>query len=278
VYKIDEFSYNLGYEQHPIQIQGSIDRFPLRVTDVTSDTYKLSFDADISAGFNVEIDMGYFDLGDGNIKISGTLNRPQLQGTMIVKKSNLGLVSVDAQISGILSLVIEEQPFIPLPIRSLPIPLRISLDGGFNTPFTVLEFPMGTGNEWGLPEAKLNLDGEVRSIWFNVLNVVNKIAKLFGVELLPDNIAGLLPVIGFRETFEALDLLDIYDEYLDMAEYTDIFNCVSTEQISTSAGSFSAYKISIMDDIGFMYYAPEVGNIVKISGFDINAELIDYTV
>jgi len=44
--------------------------------------------------------------------------------------------------------------------------------------------------------------------------------------------------------------------------------------VTVEAGTFDAYNISVMKGLGHIYYAPEVGNIIKISGHSIDSELI----
>ena len=54
--------------------------------------------------------------------------------------------------------------------------------------------------------------------------------------------------------------------------------CSGKQSISTPAGSFEAYKMSIYDIVE-LYYSPDIANFVKASvkyeGIDIEAELVD---
>ena len=273
-YKINDIDLELGFEGQPVHIHGKIDNLYFEVTDVSGDSYKLEYNSKVNGDFNVDIDLDYLGLGDGSIKTTGELVFTTLRGDMLLRKSDLGIKEINARISGILKVKIEEQPFIPIPTITIPIPARISLNANSNNPFTVLDFPLSTGKVWGLPSATFSVNGEIKSIWLNVLNFINKVAGLLGKELIPPVIADLLPVIDIMDMIEALDLIDIFNGYLERAEYPDVFSCSNLETVTVEAGTFDAYNISVMQGLGHIYYAPEVGNIIKILGHSIDAELI----
>lgn len=274
-YRVDDIDIELGLEGQPVHIHGKIESLPFEVVDDTGNSYQLTFKSKtINGDFNVDIDLDYLNLGEGAIKINGELLYPTLQGNIVLRKSDLGIEDIDIQISGILRINIEEQPFIPLPIDRIPIPARISLTANSDNPFTFLDFPLSNGKSWGLPSATISVDGEIKSIWLNVLKFVNRIAGLLGMELLPPEIAALLPVIDIMDTLEQFGLAEYFNEYLDMDEYPDVFTCLNQETITVEAGTYNAYNISVMQGLGNIYYAPEVGNIIKISGHYIDAELI----
>jgi len=273
-YRINEIYLELGFEGQPVQVHGKIDNLYFEVTDVSDDSYKLEYNSKVDGGFNVDIDLYYLGLGDGSIKTSGELAVAKLSGDMVLKKSDLGIKEINAEISGILKIKIEEQPFIPIPTITIPIPARISLNANSNNPFTILDFPLSTGKEWGLPSSTFLVDGEIKSIWLNVLNLINKVAGLLGKDFIPPVIADLLPVIDITDTIEVLDLIDIFNGYLERTEYPDVFSCSNLETVTVEAGTFDAYNISVMQGLGYIYYAPELGNILKISGHSINAEII----
>jgi len=273
-YRINDIELELGFEGQSVQIHGKIDSLYFEVTEVSDDSYKLDYNSKVDGGFNVDIDLDYLGLGDGSIKTTGELVVTKLSGDMILKKSDLGIKEINAKIAGMLKVKIEEQPFIPFPTITILIPARINLNSNSDNPFTILDFPLSTGKTWGLPSATFSVDGEIKSIWLNALKFINKVAGLLGRELIPPVIADLLPVIDIMDLIEALDLIDIFNGYLERDEYPDVLSCSNIETVTVEAGTFDAYNISVMKGLGHIYYAPEVGNIIKISGHSIDSELI----
>ena len=94
--------------------------------------------------------------------------------------------------------------------------------------------------------------------------------KIFS--FLPDEIADLLPVIDIRTLLETYYGSNIFP----IPGMADAFNCVVKETINVPAGSYEAYHI-IIGEYGSIYFAPEVGNIIKISLPDYNIKLKKYT-
>ncbi len=123
----------------------------------------------------------------------------------------------------------------PLPF-SLPIPFKISIDGDLSTVFPVFDFPLSTNKFWSLP----------------TVNIVMRA-----------NIGGFFGLISFPVTFTT------------GYTWTPLaFHWHGTESVSVPAGNFNAYKItSIFGSFFEYYYAPLVGNLIKIDATLPNGEV-----
>ncbi|MBU0498268.1 MAG: hypothetical protein KKC68_06310 [Candidatus Thermoplasmatota archaeon] len=123
----------------------------------------------------------------------------------------------------------------PLPF-ALPIPFKISIDGDLSTVFPVFDFPLGTNKFWALPTVDI---------------------------VMRANIGGIFGLVSFPVTFTT--------------GYTwtpFAFHCHGTESVSVPAGTFNAYKItSIFGSFFEYYYAPIVGNLIKIDATLPNGEV-----
>jgi hypothetical protein len=117
----------------------------------------------------------------------------------------------------------------PLPIK-FPILIRITADAEFSTPVPLFDFPLHNFKFWNLPEIDITTDVNVGGI--------------FGIFKIP---------------------MTIYTHY----GWTPLaFSCLYQESITVEAGIFDAWKIkSLIGGFFEYYYAPSVGNLVKI---DVN--------
>ncbi len=114
---------------------------------------------------------------------------------------------------------------IPIPI---PIPIKMSVDGTLDTPLPYLDFPLATWKlPWALPEINVVLDTE------------------FG---------GIFGIIKFPVTFQT------HYDWTPLA-----FWCLGLQSVTVPEGTFDAWEISsIIGEYFEYYYAPAVGNLVKI--------------
>jgi len=127
----------------------------------------------------------------------------------------------------------------PIPIP-LPIPIKVTVDGDLSTIFPLFDFPLSTDKFWTMP----NLVATIRI-----------------------NAGGILGFINVPITFTT--------------EYPWIpfaFHCQEKQDVTVEAGTFSAYRIqSLIGDFFDYYYAPTVGNLVKIDANmpngDVHGEL-----
>jgi hypothetical protein len=273
-YRTNQIDIELGLEDQPIHINAIINNLFFEITDTSGDSYKVEYSSKIEGDLVVNINFDYPGLPNSSLIISGSLILTKLSGLIEYNKSDLGIKEIDTEISGILKIKIEEQPFLPLPAISIPIPFRIILNLKSDNAYKILDFPLENGKVWGLSSAIFSFNGEIRSIWLNLINLINNIFAFFGKDLIPDDIAEILPVIDIMNMINVFGLNELFDRYLEMEGYPDILSVINTELITVEAGTFNAYNISIMNGLGYIYYSPEVGNIIKTSGFKINIELI----
>lgn len=130
----------------------------------------------------------------------------------------------------------------PLPF-ALPLPFKMTVDGDLSQDFPLFDFPLSVPKFWNLP----NIEATMRI-----------------------RVGGLFGLISIPMTF--------YVEY----PYTILaFYCKDQRDISVEAGVFNAYEIeSTFFDLFEYYYAPAVGNLIKIDATltngDVHAQLKSY--
>jgi hypothetical protein len=111
--------------------------------------------------------------------------------------------------------------------RPLPIPFKLSVYGDFSEDFPLFDFPLSTDKYWNLPHMEITMQAIAGGI--------------FGIFHYP---------------------ISISTEYwwLPFA-----FHCQDKQDVTVPAGTYSAYKISSLFGEYFeYYYAPDVGNLIKI--------------
>lgn len=283
-YKIDDINVDIE-DNKSIHAHLEIEELSLEVVDDTGDSYDLHLKpAKISGDYSVLIEQD-----NSTIDVEGKLIGTNIEGHIFFTKSDLGIKEIDVELSGILTVKInelpEDLPFseIPFPI---PVPATIDATIDLGDPYVLIDFPLNTSKMWGLSATNFSLNGEVRSIWFNIIKFIDQIATAFGSPLLPPEIAELLPVINIKDALEMKGMSNIFE----VPEIPSIFSCFNMENITVPTvppETFNAYNISIAGGLGRIYYAPEVKNIIKISGqlgdiipfiSDIDMELIDYDI
>jgi hypothetical protein len=127
----------------------------------------------------------------------------------------------------------------PLPI-ALPIPFKATIDVDLSTDFPLFNFPLSSNKFWDLPNMDL-------------------VMKM--------NVGGIFGLIRMPVTFTT----GYY--WTPLA-----FHCKNKQSVSVEAGTFDAWEIeSTFFDLFRYYYAPEVGNIIKIDATmpngDVHGEL-----
>ena len=114
----------------------------------------------------------------------------------------------------------------PLKFR-LPLPFKLIVNGGFSVDFPIFDFPLSSDKFWNMP----NLDVTMQT-----------------------NVGGPLGIIQIPLSFVT------HYSWTPWA-----FHCQDKRDVTVAAGTFSAYKISsLFGDVFDYYYAPDVGNIIKI--------------
>ena len=281
-YKIHDINLDVD-ENKTIHVHLEIGELTFEVNEVNSD-YDVQFDAGLEGDYRIIIEEE-----NGTIDVQGKLVGTQIAGNMLFTKDNLGIKKIDYKISGILTFKPNELPEdwnIPNILIIFPIPAQITTTLDFGNPYTFLDFPMNDSKFWGLPETNFTVNGQIQSIWLTILNIINDIASAFNYELLPEELAALLPVIDIKEALETRGIGNIFN----ISEVPALFACFQKNDVNVTAGVFEAYNISVApinltQALGRIYYSPEVKNIIKISGelidllpfiTNLEMELIDY--
>jgi hypothetical protein len=274
-YKIDDYTIDYNGSGSVIQLHIGTRDFPLKVVNDAGSSYLVSFNAKISGNVYIETELSGY-----SIIVQGNLLRAQLKGELSYRKSDLAINSITAQLTAKVTLSMSQPRHLPV----LRIPANLKLNVGFSNPYTFLFFPLEPDSRWGLPATTLSIDGSIRSPWLRIANIAHTSMRLMGLiplayQNLSDKIAQILPVIYIGDT---LNLFNISNP-LDIPELPDKFYCSGIETINVQAGTYNAYNISVLT--GNIYYAPDIGNIIKITGYikelfpildNIHMELVNY--
>lgn len=256
-YKIQNISLNFEENNQTINLILTIDQLPLRVTSDSGDSYSLSFSTKGSGHGVIDVTT---DQGPLNAEIN--FQDATIQGSIVIEKTKLGIQSMDAKLHGTFHLTIIEFPGGQLPFSHLPIPVTMNVTLGFSNPVAVLSFPMDTGTIWNLSASDLTVNGDIHSIWLNIIHFVNMIMGIFGNNFLPPEIDALLPNVNIKDALTTFGLPNVFST----PEIPGLFACGNKTTVTVTAGTFDAYNISIAEGIGTIYYAPTAGNVIKISG------------
>lgn len=117
----------------------------------------------------------------------------------------------------------------PIPIK-FPIPVKITANADLSTPFPLFEFPLHILKLWNMPE-------------IDILTNLN-LGGIFGLIKVPIIISSHYDWIPFA------------------------FSCLYQDSVTVEAGTYDAWLIkSLLGGFFEYYYAPSIGNIVKI---DVN--------
>ena len=259
IYKIDDISIVYPPEGNSINLHLSIAEIPLTVISTTGDIYTLEYKTALSGQFTVNV-----DTGNGPVNLSLTFSKLDVSGNVLIDKSTLGIKDISAGFKREKFSIQIKQPYIPLPrfLQKFSAKITMNLRTTFDTPLSMLTFPLNTGTSWNLTSTNITLNGNIQSIYLNLLNFINKIAKLFGKEFLPPEISALLPIIDIEKTLTTLG----YGNVFPISGTPDAFSCLNTENISVPAGTYVAYNVTLLGGFAQCYYAPAAGNIVKLVG------------
>ena len=259
IYKIDNISIYNQTEDKTLNLMLTMTELPLTVLSATGDFYTLEFKTNVSGQFKI-----YSKQDNGSINISITFNNIFLSGNVSIEKSTLGIKEISAAFTkGKFLVNIIELPNMELPSFLQKIPARITLNmtTTFDTPFSLLTFPLSTLLVWNSTATNFTLNGEIKSLWLNLINFLNKIATPFGYGLDP-NIAALLPVIDIKDALTTIGNGNVFQ----IPAIEAAFICLNTENITVPAGTYEAYNITLIGGMAQCYYAPTAGNVVKIAG------------
>ena len=220
-FTVNDFWTGFSGEGKEFSMNGQINNFRLTVSDTGGSSYTVDVTGKISATFYVKI-----PIGSSVLNISGTINPTwnTLTGTIIFGKSNLEIEDFSAEISGIMGIMIQPIPF------KFPIPIKITTDAGFSTPFPTFNFPLHILKFWDMPNMDISTE------------------TTFG---------GPLGLIKITQPFT------IHYNWIPVA-----FSCLLKDSITVDAGTYDAWRIQSLIGGYFEYhYAPEVGNLIK---FDVD--------
>jgi hypothetical protein len=256
-YKIDNISIIVNQTDKLSYLYLSIAELPLTVSAVDGTSYTLDVETSVNGHTRINA-----DLGNGPINVSITFTNLKISGSIIINKSTLGIKAFSATLSGRFWVDVIQQQFLPFSLPVLPVKMTMDLISDFSSPVSLLSFPLNTTMAWNSSATNLTLNGEVRSPWFYFISLINNIAKLAQNELLPPEIAALLPVVNIQEALTTLGTGNVF--HIPMIPYA--FYCLNTETITVPAGTYDAYNITILNGTARCFYAPTAKNVVKLTG------------
>ena len=259
-YEVDDLFINYSTDTQSILLHGSISELPLQVTSTAGDYYTLSFQTSMNG-------IGYINAisEEGPVNVSITISDLAIQGTVQVDKDNLGIKDIQVSFDNQkISFNIIDQPFITLPsfLHIISSKFTSNIDVNCDISVALLSFPLNTGIFWDLIATSFSVNGQIQSKLFNLILFIHNIASLFGVEILPAEVAALLPIVDFNEALTSFVGTNVFD----IPGFTGVFFCPATETYSVPAGTYEAYNITLMGGIGQCYYAPAAGSIIKLRG------------
>jgi len=258
-YQIDDISYVVEQEGKSINLQLSIAELPLTVISTAGDSYTLEFETTMNGQYKVGVNPS-----DSPVNVSLIFSNLDISGTVLVDKSTLGIKDISAGFKREKFSIEIQQSYIPLPPFLQKFSTRITMNLGitFDPPLALLTFPLNTGTSWSLTATNITINGDIQSFYLNLINFINKIAKLFGKEFLPPEISALLPIIDLEEILTTLG----YGNTFPIPGIADAFSCLNTENITVPAGTYEAYNVTLFGGLAQGYYAPTAGNTVKLLG------------
>ena len=293
IYIVNEFTINFEKPNLSIYLNGKIEDLPLEVTDDTEDYYEVTFKANISGSF--AIDMA---IEQGPVNITGKFDKTTIDGFILYNKTDFGIKKINVIISGDFTVKVDHPFFDFSFLPKTPISTTIELEFNIENPYPIIEFPLYDLKCWGLPAVNFTVDGTIESPWLDFIDRLNSrifnpllsfLEKLFPAKFsdlkeISDILLDILPVIDICNLFG--NYLGIGCEYKTL-EIPPIICYLSKDWVTVPAGTFEANNISIMgSNLANIYYNDTVGNIIMVKGSfqdilpsisNINAELISYT-
>jgi hypothetical protein len=276
-YEIEMLTADIVTTNQSYNFTMTTENLTLTVIDVGADTYTVAFDVPkISGGINIS-----FIREDGFINITASLDDTTLNGTIVFGKPDLGVQQFQVYLAGRLHAKITDLPSISL---RHPISVRgkadIMLLASYNVSYPLIAFPFDVGSFWGRPAVNISLDGTIKAPWLNKMSIINNIArKHWNVMEFLCSLLGVDSVALKNISDVCYDLLPVVDIGNALKTYMTgnsfnipsippiVFSCLSPpETMTVTAGTFTAYNITVGLGMGNVYYAPDVGNIIKIGG------------
>jgi hypothetical protein len=285
-YRIDNITVHYrGMNNSTFSMNVHIDDLELHVVNDTGPTYQVEIPP---TNITAELAMGVNEsTGYGPTNISLVVNNCLIKGTLWVNKSDLGIKQIQITIKGNSTIKIYEFPFtITFPFLGKTIPpltlpfnkFNISTALDFSAPFIFTKFPLNISDNWGTPATNITLQGTISSRMLNIINCKNRLIRLFHLVPLIARLLKMSPehLQKFSDTlFDILPVIQIdyvIQQYLHVTntfEFPAIpgaFHCNNTENITVPAGAYDVYNISALYGMGYLYYAPAAGTIIKMQG------------
>ena len=272
-YEINNIDFSFHeVEGRDVEIHLTAGDFNLEVEDVTQDEYNLAFQIqDIEGTIEIE-----FDSYTGEDPRAIAFEMPSdtvINGNIYAEKNTIAFTKVMMN----LDLKLDTQDLLDQFNINLPallvrillpddIPLNVDLQLDFDNPYELFQFPLSVGSKWALPSVNITMDGSVSSQWLNILNLINNLAKIFGINLIPEALAKYLPVIDISEFLTDQEISNVIQiPKIGKIMRKTPFEIDATKQVTVQAGTFNTYDIEIVQGVGELFYSEEAENFVKIS-------------
>jgi hypothetical protein len=270
IYDID-FKFN-ELAERDFDIQFTSGDINVEVADV-SDNYKLHFETD---NVDAYIDIDYDPLtGEDPTVMELEMEDVVLKGDIFIDKNTLQIINMKPKINwqidtnellDSLDLGNLGRALVELLLPDA-IPISINLEVDFESPYTILDFPLESDKTWILQGTTITLDGKITSQYLDLLKFINDIAKIFGINLVPPEFAKYLPQIDISDFMADQGI----ENEFEVPEQERIirkspFAVGDMKSVNVPAGTYNAYDIKFVQGVGDIYYAPEVENVVKIIG------------
>lgn len=266
-YQMDPVVIDVQEDSYSLDATIEFETLTLEVMDMSNEDYYIEFSADITGGFDANINHRVIDLSGEFLNKMFTTSK--LRGNMVFRKSDLAIKEINLDLAFTLKIKINDV----IPLR---VPASIDLNIDFDTPLESMDFPFDVGEYWGNPKITVSFDGEIKSRWLYRINLLDRV-----LHILDPEISDLLPVIDISDLIEYAGA----DNSFVIPEETNNFHCIEKLDLSVGANTYQAYKIKIGDYEGSFYYAPSAGMVIKISDLDLqeyipflgrfNVQLID---
>ncbi len=269
IYRLNNIDFVFSeIEGRDVNIQFSAGDISLSVVDETSETYICEISTD-DIDVSLDIFFDWFIEGKDPIDLELVFSDAILTGEIIFEKDTLGIKTVDVKLTIVFDsteLPIELPDFITNLVKTIPVDINLNLE--FDESLPIIDFPIETGKQWGIPATMVTINGNVDSIWLKIANIVNRILKLVGMDFIPESLAKYLPSIDIAEILEDFGM----SNEIEIPEVEEVlrkspFEAAQQTSVTVGAGSFSAYNVLFVQGLGEGYYSPEAKNLVKITGY-----------
>lgn len=171
-----------------------------------------------------------YDNGAG-ITLGGTLFFTRVSGNIKIRQADLAAEETKITIKTI-AIIFDHPLFLPIPI---PVPMEITINFNPDVPRPLIDFPLYDGKLGLISWINLSTSIKAESIVLRILHILRR---------------NIPSEISFDQVVEIPILL-----------YT-----TTEDQINVGGTTYTAYDIEYyLGLIGFIYYAPLAGNIIKVS-------------